>query len=276
MALVVGVLYLVNRSRTGRAWRALREDELAAELMTMPVDRLKLMAFSFGAGVAGLAGALFAAQQGAIFPSSVAIPLLITVYAMVVLGGAGSIFGVIVGAVLINVSLETLQEPDDASVLFFSALVVGLAVMLRPWWRFAAVAAGTIVFGLLFHEVAEQVRPSLVEGTSLGGTRLDDLVSHWVILPENIVTGDGLPAGAFARWLYLALIAAVLALTLVRDSRLRSVLLVPTIYLACVVWENIMLPQPAVSRFILVGAMLVALMAVRPQGLFGKQRVEIV
>jgi branched-chain amino acid transport system permease protein len=276
MALIVGVLFLVNRSRTGRAWRALREDELAAELMTMPVDRLKLMAFSFGAGVAGLAGALFAAQQGAIFPSSVAIPLLITVYAMVVLGGAGSIIGVIVGAVLINASLEALQEPDDASVIFFAALVIGLVVMLRPWWRAAAVLAGTVVFGFVFHEVAEQVRPSLVEGSSLGGTRIDNLVSHWVILPENIVTGDGLPSGPFARLLYVGLVAAVLGLTLIRSELWRNLLLVPTIYFACVVWENVMLPQPAVSRFILIGAMLVALMAVRPQGLFGKQRVEIV
>ena len=118
---VVTFLYLVNQSRTGRAWRALREDELAAELMTMPVNRLKLMAFAFGAGVAGIAGALFAAQQGAIFPSNFDIVLLITVYAMVVLGGAGSIFGVIVGAVLINASLEALQTPEDASWLFFGS-----------------------------------------------------------------------------------------------------------------------------------------------------------
>jgi len=273
---VVTVLYLVNQSRTGRAWRALREDELAAELMTMPVARLKLLAFAFGAGVAGLAGALFAAQQGAIFPSSVAIPLLITVYAMVVLGGAGSIFGVIFGAVLINASLEALQTPENASVLFFSALVIGLAVVLRPWWRFVAVAAATIVFGIVFHAVAGAIDPSLTEGTSVGGARIDDLVSHWVILPEGIVTGDGLPAGAFARLLYIGLVAAVLALTLVRNRLWRDVLLVPTVYFACVVWENIMLPQPSVSRFVLIGAMLVALMAARPEGIFGTKRVEIV
>ena len=273
---VLGVLYLVNQSRTGRAWRALREDELAAELMTMPVARLKLLAFAFGAGVAGLTGVLFASQQGAIFPSSVAIPLLITVYAMVVLGGAGSLFGVVVGAVLINASLEALQTPENASVLFFAALVVGLAAMMRPWWRLAAVAGTTIVFGLVVREVAEQIRPSLAEGTSVGGSRIDDVVSHWVLLPENIVTGDGLPAGAAARLMYMGLIAAVLGLTLVRHALWRSALLVPTLYFACVVWENIMLPQPSVARFVLIGAMLVALMAARPQGLFGKPRVEIV
>jgi hypothetical protein len=234
------------------------------------------MAFAFGAGVAGLAGALFAAQQGAIFPSSVAIPLLITVYAMVVLGGAGSIFGVIFGAVLVNASLEALQTPENASVLFFSALAIGLAVVLRPWWRFAAVAAGTIMFGIVFHTVAGRLDPSLTDGTTVGGARIDDLVSHWVILPEGIVTGDGLPAGPFARLLYIGLVAAVLALTLVRNRLWRDVLLVPTVYFACVVWENIMLPQPSVSRFVLIGAMLVALMAARPEGIFGTKRVEIV
>ena len=275
-AVVFGVLYLVNQSRTGRAWRALREDELAAELMTMPVDRLKLLAFSFGAGVAGLAGALFAAQQGAIFPSSVAIPLLITVYAMVVLGGPGSLVGVVIGAVLINASMEALQSPGEASPLFFAALVLGLAFAMRPWWRFVSVLAGTIVLGIVVHALAEQFWPSLTSGTSTGEARIDDAVSNWVLLPENLITGDGLPAGAAARLMYIGLIAAVLGLTLVRNRAVRTVLLVPILYLACCVWENILLPQPSVTRFVLIGAMLVALMAARPQGLFGKQRVEII
>ena len=60
---MLGVVYLVSNSRTGRAWRSLREDPLAAELMGMPVNRLKLQAFAFGAGVAGLTGTLFASLQ---------------------------------------------------------------------------------------------------------------------------------------------------------------------------------------------------------------------
>ena len=133
-----------------------------------------------------------------------------------------------------------------------------------------------ITSGCVVHTLAAQLRPSLVDGTSVGGARIDEVVSHWVLLPEGIVTGDGLPAGPAARLMYMALIAAVLGLTLVRSSLWRSVLLVPTLYFACVVWENIMLPQPSVSRFVLIGAMLVALMAVRPQGLFGAQRVEVI
>jgi len=108
--LIISFLYLLNQSRTGRAWRAVREDELASELMTMPVNRLKLLAFAVGAGVAGIAGAIFAPVQGAVFPASFDLVLLITVYAMVVLGGAGNLLGVTVGAVLINASLEALRD----------------------------------------------------------------------------------------------------------------------------------------------------------------------
>jgi ABC-type branched-subunit amino acid transport system permease subunit len=274
--LIVSFLYLLDRSRTGRAWRALREDELAAELMTMPVNRLKLMAFAVGAAIAGVAGALFAPQQGAVFPANFDIVLLITVYAMVVLGGAGSIVGVTIGAVLINASLEALRDPDDASWLFYAAVVLGLVLLMRPRWLPLAVLAGTIVFGFATHEIAEQVRPSLVEGNTFGTARIDELVDSWVLLPEGAIAEDGLPAGALARLAYIGLVAAVLGLTLIRNHIWRAVALVPVLYLGACVWENILVAQPAVARFVLIGAMLVALMAMRPQGLLGKQRVEIV
>jgi ABC-type branched-subunit amino acid transport system permease subunit len=273
---VVAFLYLLNQSRTGRAWRALREDELAAELMTMPVNRLKLMAFATGAGIAGIAGVLFAPSQGAVFPASFDLVLLITVYAMVVLGGAGSIFGVTVGAVLINASLEALRDADNASWLFYGVVVAALLVVLKPRWLPPAILAATVVFGIVVHEVAEQLRPSLVEGTIVGATRIDQLVDSWVLIPEGAVGPDGLPTGALARLAYIGLIAGVLALTLIRNPLWRAAGMVPVLYLAACVWENVLLAQPAVARFVLIGAMLVGLMAIRPQGLFGRQRVEIV
>jgi hypothetical protein len=95
-----------------------------------------------------------------------------------------------------------------------------------------------------------------------------------VLLPENIVTGDALPSGEFGRLAYFGLVAAILGLTLVRSPLWRSVGLVPVLYLTACVWENLLVAQPAVARFVLIGAMLVALMAFRPQGVFGKQRVE--
>ena len=274
--LIISFLYLLNQSRTGRAWRALREDELAAELMTMPVSRLKLMGFAVGAGVAGVAGAIFAPVQGAVFPANFDLVLLITVYAMVVLGGAGSLLGVTVGAVLINAALEALRDADNASWIFYGIVAIALIAMLRPWWQPVAVLGATVVFGVVVHEVAEQVRPSLVGGASFGESRIDGLVDSWVLLPQNIVTEDGLPAGWLPRLAYVGLIAAVLGLTLVRSQVWRLVGLVPVLYLAACVWANLLIAQPAVARFVLIGALLVALMAYRPQGLFGKQRVEIV
>ncbi len=97
-----------------------------------------------------------------------------------------------------------------------------------------------------------------------------------MLLPVDIVAPDGLPTGWLGRLAYIGLVAAILGLTLVRSRLWRSILLVPTLYLVACVWENLLLPQPAVARFVLIGAMLVALMAVRPQGLFGAQRVEVI
>jgi len=74
LVILIGGLYLIDNSRTGRAWRAIREDPLAAGLMTMPVKRLKLLAFAFGAAVAGLAGAIFAALQIGVFPRNFETP----------------------------------------------------------------------------------------------------------------------------------------------------------------------------------------------------------
>ena len=79
------LLYFVNESRTGRAWRALREDPLAAEVMSMPINRLKLMAFVFGAATAGLAGRIYGAVQTGAFPGDFDVGLLITIYAIVIL-----------------------------------------------------------------------------------------------------------------------------------------------------------------------------------------------
>jgi branched-chain amino acid transport system permease protein len=273
---VIAALSLLNRSRTGRAWRAIREDELAAELMTMPVSRLKLLAFAFGAGIAGLAGAIFAPAQGAIFPTNFDVLVLITVYAMMVLGGAGSLFGVTAGAVIIVVSLEALRDPEDASWLFYVAVVLAILLLVKPWWRSLAVLTGTVAFGVVVHELASRLDPNLVAGVPFGQARIDELVDSWVLLPADIVGPDGLPTGALGRIAYLVFVAAVLGLTLVRSSRWRTIAFVPVLYFAACVWENLLLAQPAVARFVLMGALLVALMAYRPQGIFGKPRVEIV
>ena len=129
---VLGVVHLVSDSRTGRAWRSLREDPLAAELMGMPVNRLKLQAFAFGAGVAGLTGTLFASLNTAVFSSDFDTPTLITVYAILILGGAGSLGGVILGALIVNISLEVLRTPNHATIVFFALIIATLLAKLRP------------------------------------------------------------------------------------------------------------------------------------------------
>src|SRR5205814_7070809 len=72
--LVLAVVYLIDRSRTGRAWKSLREDPLAAELMGIPVNRLKLTAFAMGAAIAGMTGTLFAALNTAVFSADFDVP----------------------------------------------------------------------------------------------------------------------------------------------------------------------------------------------------------
>ena len=266
MIVFVGLAF-VNNSRTGRAWRALREDPLAAELMSMPVNRLKLLAFAFGAGVAGLTGTILAASQSAVFPVNFDLTLLITLYAMVILGGFGSLPGVVIGAIAINVSLEALRTPEDASWIFFGLLILTLPFVIKPLWRWATVVVGTIVFGFVVHVLADAFWERGTSADVVGETWIDRLVDSWVLLPTDPVE--------LGRVAYLVLIAGVLALTLLRGWW-RTITYIPVLYLAICVWENVMVVQPAVSRYILIGAMLVSLMAARPQGLFGTARVEIV
>ncbi len=265
-ALVVIALQLVNHSRTGRAWRALREDTLAAELMSMPTHRLKLLAFMFGATTAGLTGTIFASVQLGVFPQNFDLPLLITVYAMVILGGAGSIPGVVIGAIVINVSLELLRDPANARLLFYAGIGLGLVMLVRPWRKLGLIVAATVVFGVVVYQLAEWLRPAWVSGSIEGGWGAG-LLDGWVIHPVNSTRLGN--AG------FVLLIVAVLALTELRGVW-RTVLIPPTLYLAAFVWENRLVAEPSVTRILLLGALLVVLMAWRPQGLLGTTRVEIV
>ncbi len=268
--LVLIGLHFLSESRTGRAWRALREDPLAAEVMSMPVNRLKLMAFAFGAGIAGLTGCIFAAVLTAVTSGNFALPILITIYAIVILGGIGSLTGVVIGAIVINVSFQFLapENPqDNARILFYAVIVLLLVLSMRPWWRLAAVLGGTLAFGLVAHTVAEAISPSWTAGAVVEGGRFAGVISDWVIIPAE--------HERFANIAYVALIVAILALTRIHGWW-RTLLLVPTVYLAAVVWETSFVEQPAVARWILFGALLVTLMTVRPQGLLGTPRVEIV
>src|SRR5262245_18380211 len=142
VAVLLIVLYCLSESRTGRAWKASREDPLAAEMIGTPVNRLKIMAFSFGAGIAGLAGSIFAAVQTGAFPQNFGTAVLILIYAVVILGGTGSLTGMIVGAIFIvasNQALDSTSPPNLARTLFYGVLIATVVLSMRPWKR--AVAA---------------------------------------------------------------------------------------------------------------------------------------
>ena len=128
IVLLVGVIILALRlqnSRIGRAWEAIREDEVAARAMGIDTTRVKLLAFALGAAFGGVAGGLFAAIQGFISPESFVLNESVMVLAMVVLGGMGNVWGVVLGALLLSFVPELLRytiEPAQRA-LFGKSLV---------------------------------------------------------------------------------------------------------------------------------------------------------
>ncbi|HXL20373.1 MAG TPA: branched-chain amino acid ABC transporter permease, partial [Streptosporangiaceae bacterium] len=148
LVVTMAVLRLLDTSRTGRAWRAVREDPLAAASMTIPVNRVKLLAFACGAMVAALAGTIYAAQQASVFPTDFDTPILILIYAGLILGGAGSIAGAVTGALVVMIIYDgLLRSPADAGYLFYGLVLLTLVARLRPWRRLAAVLVATVAFG---------------------------------------------------------------------------------------------------------------------------------
>ena len=259
-------LRMINNSRTGRAWRSLREDPLAAEAMGMPVNWLKLLSFASGAAVAALTGTLYAALFGNVFPLSFYFVTLITIYTMVILGGSGNQAGVVLGALIISPLLEVLRDAGKSRIMFFAALVLGLAMFIRRSPRLAFVALGTLVFGFAVHIVCSSINGSWVGGEHQGG--FAGFVDHWVVAPDH-------PARWIAPVSYVGVIAVTLVVSLLSGWK-RLVLLAPTLYLAAFVWENVMLSKPDPARYIVLGLILIVLMILRPNGLLGERRVEIV
>jgi branched-chain amino acid transport system permease protein len=121
----------LSRSRIGRAWVAIREDEIAAETMGVNTMRLKVLAFSMGATWAGIAGVFFAGKFAFVSPESFTFFESVVVLSMVVLGGLGSIPGVILGALMIEILPEILRGFQDYRMLFFGAAMVGM-MLFRP------------------------------------------------------------------------------------------------------------------------------------------------
>jgi len=145
--LVIVVSSRLQHSRIGRAWVAIREDELAAQAMGINTRNVKLLAFAMGASFGGISGALFASYQGFVSPESFILMESVMILAMVVLGGMGHIPGVILGTILICLTPEVLRDvvnplqdkllgerivaPDDLRMLVFAIALI-LVMLLRP------------------------------------------------------------------------------------------------------------------------------------------------
>ncbi len=144
--LVIFISLRLEDSRIGRAWMAIREDEVAAEAMGINTRNIKLLAFAMGATFGGLAGGLFAGFQGFVSPESFGLTESITVLCMVVLGGMGNISGVLLGGILLVVLPEALRHGSGpAQQLLFGKtlidpeslrmLLFGLALITVMLWR---------------------------------------------------------------------------------------------------------------------------------------------
>jgi branched-chain amino acid transport system permease protein len=124
-------VYRLNHSRIGRAWEAIREDETAAELMGVNTFLLKLLAYAMGAIFGGLAGAFFAARMRFVSPESFTFLESAMVLSMVVLGGMGSIPGIILGTAALIVLPEVFREIELYRMLAFGAAMTAMMIF-RP------------------------------------------------------------------------------------------------------------------------------------------------
>ena len=153
LAALIAVIVLNLRlqdSRIGRAWEAIREDEVAARAMGINTRNIKLLAFAMGASFGGIAGGMFSAIQGFISPESFILVESVMVLSMVVLGGMGNIWGVVLGAVLLSFVPELLREwVGPAQTALFGRMLLepevirmllfGLALVLMMLFRPAGI-----------------------------------------------------------------------------------------------------------------------------------------
>lgn len=132
--LVAVLLFLLNRvinSRTGRAWLAMREDEDVAQMSGINTSKYKLLAFALGAFIGGMGGAIFASWQGSIFPDNFNMNVSINILCVIILGGLGNQFGVILGAMALIALPDILRGFSDYRMIIFGLLLI-IMMILQP------------------------------------------------------------------------------------------------------------------------------------------------
>ena len=131
IAVTIFVSYRLQNSNIGRCWEAMREDEIAGKCFGINLTRMKVMAFSTGAFFGGIGGAVFAHMIGFVHPDNFMLLTSITILAMVLIGGMGNIWGVVIGAVLLILIPERLREFENLRMLLFGASMA-LIMIYRP------------------------------------------------------------------------------------------------------------------------------------------------
>ena len=136
LVVVVAIVFFFRRlddSRVGRAWAAIREDEIAASASGIPTLRFKILAFAIGASTSGFAGVIYASKVGFINPDNFPLLLSILVLTMVIFGGMGNIYGVILGAAVLGWLPNVLKDyvPATDRFIYFGALLV-IMMIFRP------------------------------------------------------------------------------------------------------------------------------------------------
>jgi len=130
-AIIAFVAARLRDSRLGRAWMALREDEDVAQAMGINLINVKLLAYAIGAAFAGVGGAIFAVMVSSVFPHSFTVLLSINVLALIIVGGMGSLPGVVVGSLALVGLPELLREFSDFRFLVYGAVLM-LMMIMRP------------------------------------------------------------------------------------------------------------------------------------------------
>jgi branched-chain amino acid transport system permease protein len=130
-AVAAFVAWRLENSRLGRAWMALRDDEDVAQALGINLIRSKLLAYGLGAAFAGLAGSIFAVMLSSVYPSSFQLVVSINVLALIIVGGMGSLPGVVLGAILLIGLPELLREFGEYRYLLYSAVLI-VMMRLRP------------------------------------------------------------------------------------------------------------------------------------------------
>jgi branched-chain amino acid transport system permease protein len=125
------VAWRLQSARIGRNWMAIREDEDVAEAMGINPVASKLLAFGIGAGFAGLSGSIFASQLASVFPHSFSLIISVNVLCLIIIGGLGSIPGVVIGALILVGLPELLREFSEFRFLIYGALLV-MMMLLKP------------------------------------------------------------------------------------------------------------------------------------------------